>query len=121
MAKRRMIDKNLIESDAFLDMPISSQNLYFHLLLQADDDGFVDAPNKVMRMIGASKDDLRVLSVKKYIIAFDNGIIVIRHWNIHNHIRKDRYIPTIHIVEKRQISQANGIYSNVTAIENDPL
>lgn len=94
MAERRMFAKTIIDSDAFLDMPASSQMLYFHLAMRADDDGFVNNPKKIQRMIGAADDDLKLLLVKNFILAFDTGIIVIRHWKIHNYIRNDRYTPT---------------------------
>lgn len=94
MAERRMFAKTIIDSDAFLDMPASSQMLYFHLAMRADDDGFVNNPKKIQRMIGAADDDLKLLLVKNFILAFDTDIIVIRHWKIHNYIRNDRYTPT---------------------------
>jgi hypothetical protein len=96
MAERRMFAKTIIDSDAFLDMPLSTQSLYFHLSMRADDDGFNNNPKKVQRMIGASDDDLKILIMKKFIIPFDNGIIVIKHWKIHNYIQKDRYRETIY-------------------------
>ena len=121
MAKKRMIDRDLVDSDAFLDMPVSAQNLYFHLLLRADDDGFVDSPKKIMRIVGAANDDEKVLSAKGYIISFNSGIIVIRHWKIHNHIKKDRYTPTIHIVERENLVEYNSIYEKTKKIANGPL
>ncbi len=91
MAERRMFSKTVIDSDTFLDMPPTTQNLYFHLSMRADDDGFVNNPKKIQRMVGANEDDLKLLLAKSYIIAFESGIIVIRHWRLHNYIRKDRY------------------------------
>lgn len=103
MADRRMFAKTIIDSDAFIDMPLSTQALYFHLSMRADDDGFINNPKKIQRMIGASDDDIKVLLTKRYIIAFDSGVIVIKHWKIHNYIRNDRYKPTVHIEEKAQV------------------
>lgn len=94
MAERRMFAKTIIDSDAFLDMPLSTQALYFHLSMRADDDGFVNNPKRIQRMIGASDDDVRVLIGKQFIITFDTGVVVIKHWRIHNYIRSDRYKAT---------------------------
>lgn len=94
MAEKRMFSKEIIDSDAFLTMPVSSQNLYFHLGMRADDDGFVNKVQSIMAMCKASADDLRVLVSKKYIIPFESGIIVIKHWRINNYIQKDRYKTT---------------------------
>lgn len=94
MAERRMFAKTIIDSDAFLDMPMSARLLYYDLSMRADDDGFVNSPKKIMRMVGATEDDLRILVVRKFIIPFDNGIVVIKHWYIHNYIRKDTYNET---------------------------
>ena len=94
MAERRMFAKTIIDSDAFLDMPVTSQLLYFHLAMRADDDGFINNPKKIMRMVGCNDDDMRILVAKQFIIPFESGIIVIRHWKIHNYIRSDRYKPT---------------------------
>ena len=94
MAERRMFAKTIIDSDAFLDMPITARLLYYDLAMRADDDGFVNSPKKIMRMIGASQDDLMILTGRKFIIPFDNGIVVIKHWRIHNYIRKDTYNET---------------------------
>lgn len=100
MAERRMFAKTIIDSDAFLDMPLSAQALYFHLSMRADDDGFINNPKKIQRMVGASDDDCKVLIMKRFIITFESGIIVIKHWKIHNYIRSDRYKPTIYEDEK---------------------
>ena len=100
MAERRMFAKTIIDSDAFIDMPLSTQTLYFHLSMRADDDGFINNPKKIQRMIGATDDDLKLLLAKRYILAFDSGVIVIKHWKIHNYIEKDRYKPTVYIEEK---------------------
>lgn len=100
MAERRMFAKTIIDSDAFLDMPTSSQLLYFHLSMRADDDGFVNKPKSVMRMVGCKEDDLKLLFVKKFLIPFESGIVVIKHWKIHNYIAKDRYTETKYKEEK---------------------
>ena len=94
MAERRMFAKTIIDSDAFLDMPMSARLLYYDLSMRADDDGFINSPKKIMRMIGATQDDLSILAARKFIIPFDNGIVVIKHWYIHNYIRKDTYNET---------------------------
>lgn len=112
MAERRMFAKTIIDSDAFLDMPMSAQALYFHLAMRADDDGFINNPRKVMRMIGAGDDDAKILLAKRFIIHFDSGVVVIKHWRIHNYIQKDRYKPTVYQEEKAQLSQKdNGAYT----------
>ena len=103
MAERRMFAKTIIDSDAFIDMPLSSQSLYFHLSMRGDDDGFINNPKKIQRMIGASDDDLKLLIAKKFIIPFESGIVVIKHWKIHNYIQKDRYKPTLYIEEKSML------------------
>ena len=112
MAERRMFTQKIIDSDAFLDMPLSTQSLYFHLNMRADDDGFVNNPKKIQRMIGASDDDLKLLIAKRFILGFDNGIIVIKHWRMHNLLRKDRYNPTQYIDEKNTLTITdNGSYT----------
>ncbi len=94
MAEKRMFTQKIIDSDAFLDMPLSTQALYFHLNMRADDDGFINNPKRIQRTIGASEDDLKLLLVKRFVIGFENGVIVIKHWRMHNTLRKDRYNPT---------------------------
>ena len=96
MAQRRMLSIKIVDSDMFLDMPKSTQCLYFHLNMRADDDGFIDNPKKIQRMIGCSDDDMKILIAKQFIIPFESGIVVIKHWKIHNYIRGDRYVPTIY-------------------------
>ena len=105
MAERRMFAKTIIDSDAFLDMPLSAQALYFHLSMRADDDGFINNPKKIQRMVGASDDDCKLLIMKRFIITFESGVIVIKHWKIHNYIQKDRYKPTIYQEEKKQLTE----------------
>ena len=112
MAERRMFAKTIIDSDAFLDMPMSTQALYFHLSMRADDDGFINNPKKIQRMIGATEDDLKLLIAKNFIIVFESGVIVIKHWKIHNYIRNDRYKPTVYQEEKDQLElKDNGAYT----------
>lgn len=116
MAERRMFSKAIIDSDVFLDMPLSSQALYFHLSMRADDDGFINNPRKIQRSIGATDDDLKLLIVKQFTIPFDSGVLVIKHWRLHNYIQKDRYKPTIYQDEKSQLNiESNGIYENASA------
>ena len=112
MAERRMFAKTIIDSDSFLDMPSSTQNLYFHLSMRADDDGFINNPKKIQRMIGVSEDDLKLLIAKNFIIPFDSGVCVIKHWKIHNYIRNDRYKETVYEEEKLLLSiKNNGAYT----------
>ena len=100
MAERRMFSKTVIDSDAFIEMPLSSQALYFHLSMRADDDGFVNNPKRIRNDVGASEDDLKLLIAKRFVIAFESGVIVIKHWRIHNYIQSDRYKPTVYLKER---------------------
>ena len=111
MANRRMFAKSIIDTDLFLNMPISTQVLYFHLAIRADDDGFVGSPQRIQRMLGCGDDDMRLLLARGYIIAFESGVVVITHWNIHNCIQKDRYTPTVYANEKNLLTrEKNGAY-----------
>ena len=103
MAERRMFAKTIIDSDAFLDMPLSTQALYFHLSMRADDDGFINNPRKIQRMISCCDDDLKLLIAKNFVIPFESGVCVIKHWRIHNYIRNDRYKETVYLEEKSQL------------------
>ena len=103
MAERRMFSKPLTSSDLFLEMPKDAQLLYFHLALDADDDGFINSPNKIIRCVGCQKSDMEVLIKKGYLKLFESGIAVIVHWKIHNYIQKDRYKETIYQKEKQQL------------------
>ena len=94
MAEKRMFTQKIIDSDAFLGMPTSAQALYFHLNMRADDDGFVNNPKKITQYVGAAEDDLKLLLLKRFIIGFESGVIVIKHWRIHNTLKNDRYMPT---------------------------
>ncbi|MGE5822820.1 MAG: replisome organizer [Nitrososphaerota archaeon] len=112
MAERRMFAKTIIDSDAFLEMPSSTQNLYFHLGMRADDDGFLNNPKKIQRMINASDDDLKVLFAKNFLIPFESGIVVIKHWRLHNYLRSDRYKPTVYRDEMEKLAiKENGAYT----------
>lgn len=96
MANKRMFSLTVVDSDAFLDLPLSAQALYFHLNMRADDDGFVSNPNRIRNYIGASIDDLKLLLVKRFVLAFEDGVIVIKHWRMHNTLKSDRYTPTVY-------------------------
>ena len=112
MAERRMFSKTIIDSDAFLEMPLSTQALYFHLSMRADDDGFLNNARKIQRIVGASDDDLKLLLLKKFVISFDGGIIVIKHWRMNNYLRKDRYTPTVYQEELSMLKvKENGAYT----------
>lgn len=112
MAEKRMFTKKITESDAFLDMPLSAQCLYFHLNMSADDDGFVNAPKKIQRLIGAKDDDLKLLIAKSFVLVFETGVLVIKHWRMHNTIRQDRYHPTDYQEEYKQIGlKPNNSYT----------
>lgn len=112
MAERRMFAKTIVLSDAFLDMPMSARCLYFTLGMLADDDGFVNSPKSIMRQVGASIDDMNILLARKFILAFESGVIVIKHWRIHNYIQKDRYKGSKYIEEKSTLAvDENGAYT----------
>lgn len=110
MAQKRMLSMNIIDTDMFIQMPISARLLYYDFCMRADDDGFIDSPAKIMKMIGCTEDDFKILIAKNYLIPFKNKVCVIRHWLIHNTIRKDRYNPTIHLEERNQLLVNNKIY-----------
>lgn len=112
MAERRMFAKTIIDSDAFLEMPQSTQLLYFHLSMRADDDGFINNPKSIMRNVGCKEDDIRILAGKKFIIPFESGVVVIKHWKIHNYIQKDRYHETKYKDELSTLdTDENGSYT----------
>ena len=119
MAERRMFAKTIIDSDAFLEMPVTSQLLYFHLSMRADDDGFVNKPKSLMRMVGCHDDDLKLLFVKKFLIPFESGVVVIKHWKIHNYIRKDTYTETKYKEEKATLELDENSAYRLT--EESPL
>lgn len=103
MANRRMFSNTITDSDAFLDMPLSTQALYFHLAMKADDEGFLNGAKRIQRTIGASDDDMRLLIAKRFILPFESGVVVIKHWRIHNYIQSDRFHPTVHQEEKARL------------------
>ena len=120
MAERRMFAKTIIDSDAFLDMPLSTQALYFHLSMRADDDGFINNTKKIQRMLGCADDDLKILLSKNFIIPFETGVCVIKHWKIHNLIQKDRYKPSVYGEEKEKLSiKNNNVYTLDTGCVQD--
>ena len=121
MAQRRMFNQCIVFSDAFLDMPLSARCLYFTLGMVADDDGFIGNPKSIMRQCGSSQDDLLILIDKKFVIPFEDGVVVIKHWRINNYLQKDRYKETTYLDDKDQlIVKENGAYSlkNESCIQN---
>lgn len=111
MAERRMFAKTIVLSDAFLDMPMTARCLYFTLGMLADDDGFVNAPRSIMRQCGASDDDMKLLIAKKFVLVFDSGVIVVKHWRVNNYLRNDRYTETKYVDEKALLTlDEKGIY-----------
>lgn len=118
MANKRMFSLYVIDSDAFLDMPLTAQALYFHLCMRADDDGFINNPKKIQRMVRATDDDMKLLIAKQFLIPFDTGVLVIRHWKVHNAIRKDMYKPTMCLAEKAFVdTDDTGVYQ----VRNEPV
>ena len=121
MAERRMFAKTIIDSDAFLDMPATAQLLYFHLSMRADDDGFINKPKAIMRLCGARDDDAKMLIEKKFVIPFESGVVVIKHWKIHNYIRNDRYKETNYKEEMAMLSlDENNSYTTRRRNGDDP-
>jgi len=117
-----MFAKTIVLSDAFLDMPLSARCLYFTLGMLADDDGFVNAPRSVMRQCGASDDDMKLLIAKKFVLIFESGVIVIKHWRINNYLQKDRIQPTKYIEEKAQLSiDEKGGYTRTESMYTDTV
>jgi hypothetical protein len=114
MANKRMFSLQIVDTDAFLEMPMTSQLLYFHLAMRADDEGFVGNPKRVIKMIGSSEDDFKVLIAKRFLLTFESGVVVIKHWLIHNTIRMDRFSPTKYEDEKgRLYLKENKAYTEV--------
>ena len=112
MANKRMFTMKICDSDAFLDMPLSTQCLYFHLNMRADDDGFIGNSKRIARLIGASDDDLKLLIAKRFVIPFEDGVMVIKHWRMHNTLSQNRYHETQYIEEKNMLKiKENGAYS----------
>lgn len=113
-----MFNVLITDTDKFLDMPATSQNLYFHLNMHADDDGFVDSPKRIMRNVSASQDDMNILLSKQFVFVFESGVLVIRDWKIHNTIRKDTYKPTLYQQEKNLLETTKtGMYQ----FRNEPV
>lgn len=123
MAERRMFAKTIVLSDAFLDMPMSARCLYFTLGMLADDDGFVGSPKAIMRQCGASEDDMRILVSKKYVLGFDSGVLVIKHWRLNNYLRNDRHVQTTYTEELATLGiDDKGAYTqNVEKMERLPV
>jgi len=120
MANKRMFSMLIVDSDAFLDMPASTQCLYFHLNMRADDDGFVGNPRRIMRSVGGSEDDLKILIMKRFILTFDDGVIVIKHWRMHNCISQNRYHETQYLDEKKMLKlKENKSYSLTDGVPLD--
>lgn len=118
MAERRMFAKSIIDSDAFLDMPLSAQALYFHLSMRADDEGFVGNPRRIRQMVSASEDDLKLLIAKRFLLVFDSGVVVIKHWKIHNYIQNDRAKETTYIEERSTLTlDAKKAYTEREKVE----
>lgn len=112
LAQKRMFTMKIVDSDAFLDMPATTQCLYFHLNMRADDDGFIGNPKRIMKIAGASEDDLRLLIAKRFVLTFEDGVIVIKHWRMHNILSRDRYAETSYTDEKKMLLlKDNGSYS----------
>ena len=124
LANKRMFTMKIVDTDAFLDMPLSTQCLYFHLNMRADDDGFIGNPKRIEKIIGANDDDLKLLIAKRFVILFDDGVIVIKHWRMHNTLSRDRYIETSYTDEKKKLLlKDNGSYSltNGNSIDDTKL
>ena len=112
MAERRMFAKTIVLSDAFLDMPLSARCLYFTLGMMADDDGFVGNPKAIMRQCGASQDDIAILLQKRFVLGFESGVIVIKHWRMNNYLQNDRKKDTSYIEEfSSLVIEKNGAYT----------
>ena len=111
MAIRRMISLEIIDSDSFLDMPSSSQNLYFHIIARSDDDGFCDKPLKIMKICNTGLDDLKLLIAKKFLLECPNGVVVVKHWWLLNTKRKDRYKPSNYLKDNVLYLDENNAYT----------
>lgn len=122
MAERRMFAKTIVLSDAFLDMPLGARCLYMTMSMLADDDGFVNAPKSIMRQCGASDDDLKILLAKKFVIPFESGIVVIKHWRINNYLQNDRIQPTKYQDEFAELEiEENGAYRRLNEPKQAPV
>ena len=122
MAQRRMFSLQIVDTDAFMDMPLSAQALYFHLGMRADDDGFVSNARRVQKLVGAADDDLKLLIAKRFVLTFESGVIVLKHWKISNYIQKDRYKPTLYQEERRPCTSSQMELTQITlARVRDPV
>lgn len=119
MANRRMFSLDVVDTDQFLDMPATSQNLYFHLGMRADDDGFVSSPKKITKLVNCGNDDLNVLLARGFVIQFDDGIVVIRHWKRNNYIQRDRYKRTVYQKQLQGLIENDGVYELETTCIHD--
>ena len=113
MANRRMFSLDIVDTDDFLELPVSAQALYFHLGMRADDDGFVSSPKKITKMVNCSQEDMAALIDTGYLIPFESGVVVIRDWKVNNYLQKDRYSPTRHQAERMQITERNRVYARI--------
>lgn len=114
MRNKRMFSLDVVDTDSFLDMPVTSQALYFHLGMRADDDGFVSSPKKIAKSSGCNADDLKVLISKGFLIPFSSGVVVITDWKVNNYLRMDRYRGTRFLNEKKKLTERNGKYELIT-------
>ena len=114
MANRRMFSLDVVDTDKFLDMPATSQNLYFHLGMRADDDGFVSNPKKITKLANCGTDDLNVLISRGFVLVMEDGIVVIRHWKQNNYIQADRYKKTIYQQQMATLTVNDGVYEMET-------
>lgn len=119
MAERRMFAKTIIDSDAFLDMPLTAQALYFHLSMRADDEGFINNPKKIQRMLGCTDDDSRLLIAKQFLLPFDSGVLVVKHWRIHNYIQRDRSKDTMYQNERKMLLVNPDKSYELTSMDTD--
>jgi len=117
---RRMFNPYVVNQDKFLDMPVSARELYFQLGMSADDDGFI-SPKRIMKMINASDDDLKVLMAKDYLIPFESGVVCIAHWRVNNLVRKDWYRPTQFLEEKNRLIYKSGEIIRLKTLVNEPV
>lgn len=111
MAKRRMISLDIVDSDAFMEMPSSAQSLYFHINVRSDDDGFCSKPLNILRSVGASNDDLRLLIAKRFLLECGEGVVLVKHWWLHNQKRKDRYTPSNYLKGLELYLDENNAYT----------
>ena len=110
MAEKRMFSRELVESDQFLELPLSAQGLYMHICMEADDDGFVNNANRIRKVVEASKEDYQILFDRGYLLQMANGLVVVSHWKICNSIRKDRYKPTMYQSEWSKLRLLDNVY-----------